>query len=262
MGIKKQIPPNPSQNVIFWPFDPAKNAIPRWCTRRRRHIPMAVMRGNRMGGNWLMKKFLWYTHRLMHQNRVTCELHDSYFHLMTIKHSISAIEWALNYYITQSRQKSSASWVPVPVEFDGQLSCSQLEKRCGRESHTRPKGLGALMSWGPEMMLIRCSKGSHHPAEWAQGLQLSSPGERERHNADGHKFGGQNIAVMFGLQLPLARKPWVTLFEPLQIKWEVNILLKKSSCVCLYHCVCYSLRQYVSCMNMYMRIQQEDQTKV
>ena len=57
------------------------------------------------------KKFPWYTHRLMHWKRVTCELHDSYFRLMTIKHSISKIEWAimwvLNYYITQSRQKSS-----------------------------------------------------------------------------------------------------------------------------------------------------------
>ena len=55
--------------------------------------------------------------------RVTAELHDSYFRLMTIKHSISkiagtikwAIKWALNYYIAQSRQKSS------------QLSCSQFE---------------------------------------------------------------------------------------------------------------------------------------
>ena len=112
---------------------------------------------------------------------MTSELHDSYFRLMTIKHSISkiawVIKWALNYYIAQSRQKSS------------QLSCSQLEARCGRESHTRPKGLGALMSWGPEKMLIRCSKGSYHPAEWALGLRLSSPGEQERHKADGHNFG-------------------------------------------------------------------------
>ena len=56
-------------------------------------------------------------------------------------------------------------------------------------------------------MLIRCRKESHHPAEWPPGLRLSSPGERERHNADGHKFWGQNIAVMFDLQLPLTRKP-------------------------------------------------------
>ena len=39
-------------------------------------------------------------------------------------------------------------------------------------------------------------------------------------------------------------------FRKLAIKWEVNIFIKKSSCVC------YPLRQYVSCMNMYMTIQQ------
>ncbi len=37
------------------------------------------------------------------------------------------------------------------------------------ESHTRPKELGALMNWGSEKMLIRCSKESQHPAEWAPG---------------------------------------------------------------------------------------------
>ena len=59
------------------------------------------------------KKFPWYTHRLMHRKRVTCKLHDRYFRWMTINHAIPkiewAIEWALNYYITQSRQKSSDS---------------------------------------------------------------------------------------------------------------------------------------------------------
>ena len=37
-------------------FDPAKNTIPRWCTGRRWHILMAVMRGNRVGRNWLTKR--------------------------------------------------------------------------------------------------------------------------------------------------------------------------------------------------------------
>ena len=78
-------------------FDPAKNAIPRWCTGRKWHILMAVMRGHRVGGNWLMKwdevkKFPWYTHRLMHRKRVTSELHDSYFRWMTINHAIPKIE--------------------------------------------------------------------------------------------------------------------------------------------------------------------------
>ena len=85
-----------NNSVMFWPSARAK-CHSRWCTGRKRHIPMAVMWGNRVGGNWLMKwdelkKFPWYTHRLMHRKRVTSELHDSYFCLMTIKHSISKIE--------------------------------------------------------------------------------------------------------------------------------------------------------------------------
>ena len=97
-------------------------------------------------------------YRVMHRKRVTCELHDSYFRLMTIKHAIPkiewAIEWVLNYYITQSRQE---------------VRRLELETRCGRESHARPKGaLGSPMSWGPEKLLIRFSKESHHPVEsWA-----------------------------------------------------------------------------------------------
>ena len=99
----------------------------------------------------------------MHRKRVTSELHDSYLRLMTIKHAIPkierAIEWALNYHITQSRQEVR------------QLEKLELETRCGRESHARPKEpSGPPMSWGPEKLPIRCSKESHHPAEsWAPG---------------------------------------------------------------------------------------------
>ena len=50
---------------------------------------------------------------------------------MTIKHAIPkiewAIEWAMNYYITQSRQ-------------EGRQLELELETRCGRESHTSPMG--------------------------------------------------------------------------------------------------------------------------
>ena len=98
----------------------------------------------------------------MHQKRVTSELHDSYFCLMTIKHAIPKIEWALNYYITQSRQE---------------VRELELETSCGRESHARPKGpSGPLMSWGLEKLLIRCSKESHYPAEsWAAGPPVEQP---------------------------------------------------------------------------------------
>ena len=85
------------------------------------------------------------------------------------------------------------------------------------------KGLWALMSWGPEKMLIRCRKESHHTAEWPLGLRLSSPRDEKDTTLTAIRKRGQNITVMFDLQLPLTRKPRVTLFEPLQIKWEVHI---------------------------------------
>ena len=47
-------------------------------------------------------------YRGMHRKRVTSELHDSYFRLMTIKHSISKIEWALNDYIIEL--SSTSQW--------------------------------------------------------------------------------------------------------------------------------------------------------
>ena len=78
------------------------------------------------------KKFAWYTHRLMHRKRVICELHDSYFRLMTIKHSISKIEWTSNDYITQLSS--------------GQLSCRQLER--DRRDVVGKATLGRR-GWGP-----------------------------------------------------------------------------------------------------------------
>ena len=84
----------------------------------------------------------------MHRKSVTSELHDSYFRLMTFKHSISkiqlAIVWALNYYLTQ------LSLGPRAV---AQQTSRELETRCGKESHIRPMGLEALMNWGPEKIV-------------------------------------------------------------------------------------------------------------
>ena len=126
------------------------------------------------GRKWdVLKKFPWYTHRLMPRKRVTSELHDSYFCLMTIEHSISKIEWASNDYITQL--SSTSQW---------QLSCRQLSWTRDVVGKATPgrRGLGPWWVGGPEKMLIRCSKESQHSAEWALGLRLSSPREQERHN--------------------------------------------------------------------------------
>ena len=48
-------------------------------------------------------------YRVMHRKRVTSELHDSYFRLMTIKHLISKIEWTSNNYIIHLSSTSQSS---------------------------------------------------------------------------------------------------------------------------------------------------------
>ena len=113
------------------------------------HSNGQVIERDRVGGLnliiWDKVKVPLYQYRLMHRKRVTSELYDSYFRLMTIKHSISKIQWAivsaLNYYLTQlsSSPKSSCQW-----------NSRLLETRCGRESHTRPRGPSETpMEWTP-----------------------------------------------------------------------------------------------------------------
>ena len=113
------------------------------------------------------KKFPWYTHRLMHRKKVTSELHDSYFRLMTIKHAISKIEWAiewlLNYYITQSRQNQDSSSYSYSWRR-GYRRGVVRKATPGRRGPQEPR-----WSLGPEKLLIRCSKESQHPAKWTPG---------------------------------------------------------------------------------------------
>ena len=166
-----------------------------------------VIERDRVGG---LKLIIWNKvkvplchYRVMRRKRVTSELHDCYFRLMTIKHSISKIEWASNDYIT-------------PVEFDepvGLKTGRSYRRGVVRKATSGRRGLWALMSWGPEKMLIRCRKESHHPAEWPLDLRLSIK-ERERHNADGHDFGVKILQFMFGLQRPLTVKPHTTFSNP------------------------------------------------
>ena len=171
--------------VIFWPSTRPKNTIPRWCTGRKWHIPMASNRKRSRGRikayNMGQGKGPTVPLTVMHRKRVTSELHDSYFRLMTIKHSISkiqwAIVWALNYYLTQLSSGCQSSC---------QQTSRELETRCGKESHTRPMGLEALMNWGPEKMLIRCSKESQHPAVDPKTSGWASKRTRKT-QLDGHK---------------------------------------------------------------------------
>ena len=156
---------------------------------------------------------------MKHRKRVTSELHDSYFRLMTIKHSISKIEWASNDYITQLSSTSLLNWVPVPVEFDTQGAsgvASRVPDTWRRDviGKATPDRGGPWESdgvWSQEKMLIRCIKESKHPAEWTPGLQLSIR-KRTKTQRDGHNSGVKIFQFMFGLQLPLTRN----LEQPIQ----------------------------------------------
>ena len=74
-------------------------------------------------------------------------------------------------------------------------------------------GLGALMSWGPEKMLIRCSKESHHPAEWASGPPVEHQENKKDTTLTAIRVGVKIFQFLFGLQLPLTVKPHTTLLN-------------------------------------------------
>ena len=63
----------------------------------------------------------------------------------------------------------------------------KLETRCGRESHHPAEGAFETPDWvwRPDQLVTRRGRESPH-----SDPRLSSPRERERHNADGHKCGG------------------------------------------------------------------------
>ena len=87
----------------------------------------------------------------------------------------------LSYYITRWRQEVR-SW-----------SSDELEKSVVRKARRRgPRD--PRLSWGPDELETRCGRESQQKAE-LPGLRLSSTGEQERRNADGHKSRGQYIAV-------------------------------------------------------------------
>ena len=115
----------------------------------------------------------------MQRKRVTCELHDSYFRSMTIKHTIPKtaevthsdgqlwgdIEWATELLYNSVKTGSQLVW--GSEEFGDQTS----------------------LETGPVWRQDVVEKASTQQRAGPPGLRLSSPGERER-NAGGHKSGG------------------------------------------------------------------------
>ena len=136
----------------------------------------------------------------MHRKRVTSELHDNYFRSMTITQAIPNIaevthpDRQISEEIAEARRRVHiTAW-----EFEGNIRPTnwtesstvvfecQLETSCGRESHTRPKGLSGAL------------------------IELGSRRERERHNVADHNFGVK-IFQLCSVSSSLSQQPFRTL---------------------------------------------------
>ena len=96
----------------------------------------------------------------------------------------------LNYYITRWRQEVRE----LGTRFGDQRSWRQdvVEKATTQQKGPlgSPIEFGDQTSWWEDAGMRTCPRKAG-----PQGPRLSNPGERERHNADGHKSGGQYVAV-------------------------------------------------------------------
>ena len=134
-------------------FDPAKHAIPKWCTGRKWHIPIACNRKKSRRRIWLTKwdkvkahdtLIDWCTGREWPLNCMTV-ISAWWRSNMPFQRLSGRLCGRLNYYITRWRQEirrvgDQTSW-----------RSDELETRCVRESHTRPKGpSGPPMEFGDQ----------------------------------------------------------------------------------------------------------------
>ena len=142
------------------------------------------------------------------------------------------------------------------VEFGSQGSCQQtpreLETRCGKEGHTRPRGHSENPRCSCQQtsrhIETRCGRESHTgprgPSESPDGVDPNIRRTRTTQR-DGHNSG-----VKIWSLCSVSASSHMLTFQTLAMKWEVNIFLKKSSCVlsscvCRLSCVCYH------CVGMY-----------
>ena len=197
--------PRPGPKMLFQGDTPEGSDTFQW----------PVIERDRVGGLRLM---IWDKVKVpLCHYRVTSELHDSYFRLMTIKHSISKIQWAivwtLNYYI-------------IELSSGCQSSCQQtsreLETRCGREGHTRPRGPSetpeAVASRIPDSqrpdVVGKATPDRGGPRKAPMELTPTS-GEQERHNVTVITVGSK-YEVYVRSPAPSHMQTLNNPFEPLQ----------------------------------------------
>ena len=130
------------QSVVYWPPTP-----PNMPFQRQRKCIFHLC-GRAWLTIWDRVKIPRYSHKLMHRKRVTCELQDSYFRLMTIKHAISKTRKCIFRWPVMGRY-----WVGVWLLYNSVKTGSQLVWRrdAVEKASTQQKGpSGPPNSWRQE----------------------------------------------------------------------------------------------------------------
>ena len=153
------------------------------------------------------------TVRLMHRKRVTCELHDSYFCSMTIKHAIPRTAEVTH---PDGQLWGGIEWA-IEILYNSVRTGSQLV-------------------WRPDPLVTRCGRGSLHPAEWAPKTSGWAAQESGKETLMAIRVGVPMLQIC-----SVSNSLSHTTF---QIKREVYIFLK--DCVArLYYCVVMMLSAWI-----------------
>ena len=212
-------------------FDPAKHAIPKRCTGRKWHIPMASNRKKSRWRIWLTK---WDKVKAHDPLTDWCTGREWPLNCMTV---ISAwwrsnmpfqrLSGRLNYYITRWGQEVS------------ELESDELETICGRESHHPvEEALGAPSSFG-DPLVTRCGRERQHSAEsWAPGPPVEHQENEKDTTLMAIRVGVNMLQSLFGLQLPLARKPCNKVRGIFFKEVFARLLLLRQYVFNIYMCIC------------------------
>ena len=212
----------------------------------------------------------------MYWKRVTCELHDSYFHLMTIKHAIPRTAevhiplwpvmgryWVgVNYYITEctgnsmiwERRCAREKTAPgrrrprdPPIEFGDQTS--------GRQDAVEKNSTRQKAPSGPPIEFGDQTSGRQDAVEKASpraSVWVAQKNGKETPMAI--KVGVSILAVLFGLQLPLTHNPFKQSGRYIFLKGCVARLY----CVSLWFCMHMYMYYVFVLLVMVMAIQQHE----
>ena len=120
----------------------------------------------------------------MHRKRVTCDLHDSYFRSMTIKHAFQWPRKCIFQWPVMGRD-----WVDVELLYNS--------------AHWKFKQFGDQKSWRNDAV---------EKTAPSRELDLRASGwatlENGKETLMSIRVGDQYVAVLFGLQIPLTLNPF------------------------------------------------------